>query len=59
MLLAYFAPISLTFIVLAIQRIVKLGRKKSEIEIEDSARDKNTIDLSDGDHSGRKTEDPL
>jgi len=56
MLTAYFAPFGLTVIILSIQRIFKLGRKKPDLE--DSVQDKNTIDLSDGENSGRKT-DPL
>jgi hypothetical protein len=47
MLTAYFAPLGLTIIVLGIQRIVKLGRPKPELAINEDTRDKNTIDLSE------------
>ena len=55
MLTAYFAPLGLTIIVLGIQRIVKLGRSKPELAINEDTRDKNTIELSEGEQSARKT----
>jgi hypothetical protein len=51
-LLSFFGPIVITVIVLGIQRIVKLGRKKDSFDdIDLDSKDKNTIDLSEGDRN--------
>ncbi len=51
-LFSFFGPIVITVIVLGIQRIVKLGRKKDSFDdIDLDSKDKNTIDLSEGDRN--------
>lgn len=51
-LFSFFGPIAITVIVLGIQRIVKLGRKKDSFDdIDLDSKDKNTIDLSEGDRN--------